>query len=141
MTDKPSNDNTFLDEIISQVRYLNGDQQKDVLAYIRHIKEPRSYPRVTKSIEMDILIGDKVIQSNTRNLSASGVFVKSRIHPDIGVPAKIVFSLPGQSRPFKLTGTVVRTDSGGIGLCFTEMTPYARRHLDDLLKRLSGFRA
>jgi len=133
-----SKDNALLDEIISEVRFLTEEQQKDVLAYIGNIKEPRSYPRVNKSIEMDILIGDRVIQSNTKNLSASGVFIKSRMNPDIGVPAKIVFSLPGQSRPFKLTGTVARTDSGGIGLYFSEMTPYAREHLDNLLKRLSG---
>jgi len=136
-----SKDNALLDEIISEVRFLTEEQQKDVLAYIGNIKEPRSYPRVNKSIEMDILIGDRVIQSNAKNLSASGVFIKSRMNPDIGVPAKIVFSLPGQSRPFKLTGTVARTDSGGIGLYFSEMTPYAREHLDNLLKRLSGFRS
>ena len=138
MTGIFSKDNALLDEIISEVRFLTEEQQKDVLAYIGNIKEPRSYPRVNKSIEMDILIGDRVIQSNAKNLSASGVFIKSRMNPDIGVPAKIVFSLPGQSRPFKLTGTVARTDSGGIGLYFSEMTPYAREHLDNLLKRLSG---
>lgn len=139
MTDKRSKDNALLDEIMSEVRFLTEDLQKDVLAYIRNIKDPRSYPRVNKPIEMDILIGDKIIQSNAKNLSASGVFIKSRMNPDIGVPAKIVFSLPGQSRPFKLTGTVVRTDSGGIGLYFSEMTTYVREHLDNLLKKVSGF--
>lgn len=141
MTDTFSKDNALLDEIMSEVRFLTEDLQKDVLAYIRNIKEPRSYPRVNKSIEMDILIGDKVIQSHAKNLSASGVFIKYRMNPDIGVPTKIVFSLPGQTRPFKLNGTVVRTDSGGIGLYFSEMTPYAREHLDNLLKSVSGFRS
>ncbi len=141
MTVTFSKDNALLDEIMSEVRFLTEDLQKDVLAYIRDIKEPRSYPRVNKPIEMDILIGDKIIQSNAKNLSASGVFIKSRMNPDIGVPAKIVFSLPGQTRPFKLTGTVVRTDSGGIGLYFSEMTTYVREHLDNLLKKVSGFRS
>lgn len=141
MTDTFSKDNALLDEIMSEVRFLTEDRQKDVLAYIRDIKEPRSYARVNKPIEIDILIGDKIIQSNAKNMSASGVFIKSRMNPDIGVPAKIVFSLPGQTRPFKLTGTVVRTDSGGIGLFFSEMTPYVREHLDNLLKRVSGFRS
>ena len=134
MTDKFSKDRALLDEIMSEIRFLTEDLQKDILDYIRNIKEPRAYTRVNKPVEMDVLIGDKVIQSNARNLSASGVFIKSGINPDIGTPAKIVFSLPGQTRPFKLKGTVVRTDSGGIGLCFSEMTPYAREHLDNLLK-------
>jgi len=141
VTDTFSKDDGLLDEIMSEIRCLTEDLQKDVLAYIRDIKEPRSYPRVNKPIEMDILIGDRVIQSHAKDLSASGVFIKSRMNPDIGVPAKIVFSLPGQTRPFKLNGTVARTDSGGIGFYFSEMTPYVREHLDNLLKRVSGFRS
>ncbi|WP_320040821.1 PilZ domain-containing protein [uncultured Desulfobacter sp.] len=136
MTDTFLKNSALLDEIMSEVRSLNEDLQKDLLEYIRNIKEPRSYPRVDKPIEIDVLIGDNVIQSNAGNMSASGVLVKSSLKPDVGVPAKIVFALPGQSRPFKLNGVVARTDSGGIGIYFSEMTPYARKHLNDLLKRL-----
>lgn len=134
MTDQFSKDRALLDEIMAEVRFLTEDLQKDILDYIHNIKEPRTYPRVNKPIEMDVLIGDKVIQSNAKNLSASGVFIKSGMKPDVGTPAKIVFSLPGQARPFKLDGIVVRTDSGGIGLSFSEITFYAREHLDSLLK-------
>ncbi|WP_319575336.1 PilZ domain-containing protein [uncultured Desulfobacter sp.] len=141
MTDKFSKDRSLLDEIMSELRFLADDEQEDILECILNIKEPRSYPRVNKPIEVDILIGDKIIQSHTKDLSASGVFVKSRMNPDIGVPAKIVFSLPGQTRPFKLNGTVARTDSGGIGLYFSDLTPYVREHLEKLLKRVSGFRS
>jgi hypothetical protein len=153
VTDNFPEDKSLLDKIISEIRFLTEDLQKDVLACINNIKEsrsypdllacinnikePRTYPRVNKFIEMDVLIGDKVIQSNSRNMSASGVFIKSRMTPDIGTSVKIVFSLPGQAKPFKLNGTVARIDSDGIGICFSEMTPYVRNHLDNLLKRLS----
>lgn len=136
MTDKFLKEDALLDEIMAQVRSLTEDLQKDVLAYIHNLKDPRSYPRAANPIEMDVSIGDKVIQSNAKNVSASGVLIKSRMNPDIGIPAKIVFSLPGQDRPFKLTGTVVRTASDGIGIYFSEMTPYAREHLNTLLKGL-----
>lgn len=138
MTDKFPKDSALLDEIMSEVRFLTEELQRDVLAYIHSIKEPRSYPRVNKPIEMDVVIGDKIIQANAGNLSASGVFIKFRMDSEIGAPAKIVFSLPGQSRPFKLAGTVVRTDPDGIGLCFSEITPYARENLNNLLKRMLG---
>ena len=138
MTDKYSADRAILDEIMSEVRFLTEDLQKDILDYVRHLKEPRSYPRVNKPVEMDVLIGDKVIQSDARNLSASGVFIKSGMNPQIGTAAKVVFSLPGQARPFKLAATVVRTDASGIGLCFSQMTSYARQHLDNLLKGLGA---
>lgn len=136
MTDKFSKDDTLLDEIMSEVRSLSKDLQKDLLTYIHNLKDPRSYPRVNTPIEMDVSIDDKVIQSNAKNVSASGVLIKSRMKPAIGIPAKIVFSLPGQARPFKLTGIVVRTDPDGIGLYFSEMAPYAREHLNNLLESL-----
>lgn len=136
MTDKYSEDKVILDQIMSEVRFLALDLQKDILDYIRILKEPRSFARVGQPVEMDILIGDKVIQSKTKDLSAAGVFVKSGMNPKVGTAAKIVFSLPGQTRPFKLDGTVVRTEIGGIGLCFSQMTSYARQHLDILLKGL-----
>ena len=136
MTHNFLKDDALLDEIMSQVRSLTQDLQRDVLGYILNLKEPRSYPRLARSIEMDVSIDDKVIQTNAENLSAAGVLIKSRMKPELGIPAKIVFSLPGQARPFKLAGTVVRTDSGGIGIHFSEMTPYARDHLNNLLKAL-----
>lgn len=138
MTDNFSKDGALLDEIISEVRSLTEDLQKDLLDYIHSIKDQRSYPRVNTPIEIDVLIGDKVIQSDAKNMSASGVFIKSRMNPDIGTPVRMVFSLPGQARPFKLTGTVVRIDAGGIGIYFSEMTSYAREHLDNLLKSLNS---
>nr|WP_319491488.1 PilZ domain-containing protein [uncultured Desulfobacter sp.] len=136
MTDNFLKDDALLEEIMSHVRSLTQDLQKDVLAYILNLKEPRSYPRVTRPIEMDVSIDDKVIQTDAENLSAAGVLIKSRMSPDIGIPVRIVFSLPGQARPFKLTGTVVRTDMGRIGIYFSEMAPYAREHLNNLIQAL-----
>jgi len=136
VTDNFLKDDELLDEIMSQARSLTQDLQRDVLGYILNLKEPRSYPRVTIPIEMDVAINDKVIQTNAENLSATGVLIKSRMKPEIGIPAKIVFSLPAQNRPFKLSGTVVRTDSGGIGIYFSEMTSYVREHLNNLLQGL-----
>ena len=44
MTDNFLKDDALLDEIMSQVRSLTQDLQKDVLGYILNLKEPRSYP-------------------------------------------------------------------------------------------------
>jgi hypothetical protein len=136
VTDNFFKEDRLQDEIMSHVRSLTKDQQEDVLGYILNLKEPRSYPRVAKPIEIDVSIGDKVIQTHAENVSAAGVLVKSRMNAEVGVPAKIVISLPGQNRPFKLAGIVVRTDAGGIGICFSEMTTYAREHLNNLLNDL-----
>ena len=129
-------DQNILDEIIKQAGSLTLEQQKSVLDYIKSIREPRTYTRIRKSIEIDILIDDKIIRSDTRDVSAAGVFVKTGVKAEIGKPAKVIFSLPGQKRPFKLDGRVVRTGGGGMALWFSEMTYYTRELLDNLIKDL-----
>ena len=123
----------MLDEITRQASVLSEDQQKEVLDYIRSIRDHRRYPRVRKRIDIDVVIEDSIVQSDSRDISASGVFVKTNLKAAAGKPAKVVFSIPGQKTPFKLNGRVVRTEEGGVAIGFTDMTPYARQSLAKML--------
>lgn len=124
----------MLDEITRQASVLTEEQQQEVLDYIHTIRDNRTYPRVQKRIDIDVLIEDRVVQSDARDISACGVFVKTNLKADLGKPAKVVFSIPGQKMPFKLNGRVVRTEEGGIAICFTDMTTYVRQSLATMLE-------
>ncbi|MCG8688480.1 MAG: PilZ domain-containing protein [Desulfobacterales bacterium] len=136
MVDSNNEEKAVLEAIIKETGSLSLDQKKEVLHYIRSINQPRTYPRIRKRIEIDIMIDDKIIRSDTKDMSAAGVYVKTPVKTQIGKAAKVVFSLPGQKRPFKLDGRVVRTESGGIALWFSEMTTYTRENLNKLLSEL-----
>ncbi len=50
-----------------------------------------------------------------------------------GSAARVVFSIPGQARPFKLHSKIVRTEKEGAGVQFDEMAAYSRQTLDEVL--------
>ena len=126
---------SLIDEITELASELDEARQADVLEYIKSVKDMRSYPRVNRALVVDVLINDRVVQSNARNISASGVLINAKIKEGPGIPARVVFSVPGQHTPFKLNGKVVRVASGEVAICFHEMTDYARQTLHELLGR------
>lgn len=125
----------MIDEIIKRVRNLTPEQQKDVLKYLKSMQtySPRGHLRRQTTIEIDAVVGDKLIQSDIRDISGSGVFIntKEKFDPDNGV--LVVFSLPGQDRPFKLQGRITRVEQAGIAIQFEEVSPYFQKILDGVI--------
>jgi hypothetical protein len=69
----------------------------------------------------------------TRDISAGGAFVNTNVPLAPGSAARVVFSIPGQERPFKLHGKIVRTEKEGADVQFYEMAAYSRQTLDFVL--------
>jgi len=63
------------------------------------------------------------------------VFVNTKAKLAPGSDAMVVFSIHRQDRPFKLHGTVVRTEKEGVAIQFDKMTVYSRQILDDVLSK------
>lgn len=123
----------LIDQITEKARALTEKQQEDVLRFIQSLYEPREYARSSQRLEIDSVVGDRVIQSDTRDISAGGAFVNTNATLALGSEAMVVFSIPGQNRPFKLHSKVVRTEKEGVGIQFNKMSVYSRRVLDDVL--------
>ncbi len=123
----------LIDIITEKARGLTKQQQEDVLNYIQSLYDPREYARFSQTIEIDAVVGNRVIQSDTRDISAGGVFVNTNATLEPCSAARIVFSIPGQDRPFKLHGKIVRTEKEGAGVQFDEMAAYSRQTLDEVL--------
>lgn len=123
----------IVDKITERVRNLTKEQQKDVLRYIQSIYDPREYNRSTQRVEIDAVVGDRVIQSDTRDISAGGAFVNTNAILEPGSTARVVFSIPGQDKPFKLYSKVVRTEEEGVAFQFNKMANYSRQILAKVL--------
>ena len=125
----------MLKEIIKRVNNLTVDQQKNVLEYLNSLPTDgeRGYSRKTIPIDVDAVVGDKVIQTDSRDISASGIYinVSGSFKSDKGV--KVVFSIPGQKTPFKLAGKIVRIEPTGMAISFEELSPYLKKMLDDMI--------
>lgn len=123
----------LIDEINKRLLSLTESQQRQTLEYIQSIHDAREYARVKKRIEFVAAVGDQVIQSDTRDISASGAFVYTNTRLKNGSDAVIVFSVPGGDRPFKLKSRVVRAEEEGAAFVFSDMAFSSQKALDEVL--------
>ena len=125
----------MLDEIIKRVHNLTHDQQKEVLKNLQALQEgqQREYPRLSKETDVDAVVSGKLIQTEARDLSASGVYINTSGVFEIDKQVRVVFTVPGHETPFKLHGKIVRIEQDGMAIKFENMTPYFKKILDDAI--------
>jgi hypothetical protein len=126
-----------LEEINKRVKDLPDKLQDVLLKIVKSWQtgKQRDYQRFDTPMEIDVLIGDRVLQTNMKNISASGVFIKTSKVIDVKKDVKVVFSLSGAEKPFKLEGSVVRSDKNGLAVEFKKVTSYFKCILDDAIWR------
>ncbi len=125
----------MLNEIIERVNNLSEQQQKDVLDYLRALppRDKRDCIRKQAQLSIDVVTGDQTIQTDTRDISAGGVFINSVEKLDKGLNVRVVFSIPGQDTPFKLNGFIGRVEPAGIAVQFKDLDPTTKNILDDAI--------
>lgn len=101
----------------------------------------RTRERTNASLEVDAVIGDRIIQSETRNISAAGVMIKTKMRFRPGEDARLVFAVPGPNgaRPVKLRARTVRNDDRGVSLQFVGVSPNFADFLDEALQNLRDY--
>jgi hypothetical protein len=127
----------MIDEIIRQIHNLTREQQKGVMEYLASIPKDglRGYSRLSAKLEIDAVVdeSDKVVQSDTRDISASGVYIKTDMKFEIGKSARVIFSIPGHDIPLKLHGEITRIEKDGMAIKFNEVNPNFKETLDDAI--------
>ena len=124
-----------LDEIIERVRNLAPELQDELLVMLKEwqLGKKREFQRLSTNTEVDVAVSDRVIQTDIRDISASGAFINAsgKFAPDQDV--RVVFTIPGFEKPFKLQGKIVRVEANGIAIKFEDITPYFKTILDDAI--------
>jgi len=125
----------MLDEIIKRVRNLTHDQQKEILEILNtwQVGKQREYQRLKAKSEIDVVVDNKVIQTDTCDISASGLYINTTGKFETDKNVRIVFSVPGVDKSFKLQGTIVRVEENGIAIEFENITPYFKGILDTII--------
>jgi len=125
----------MLDEIIKRVRNITQDQQKQILEILKtwQTGKQRDFQRVETKVVTDVVVGDRVIQTDARDISASGIFINTSGKFETNKSVRVVFSVPGYDKPFKLQGMIVRVEKHGLAIKFENITPYFKKILDDVI--------
>ena len=125
----------ILDEIINRVRNLDSKKQEELLELLKtwQVGKQRDYPRLDTKVDIDVVVGDRVIQTDSKDLSAGGIFINTSGKFETDQDVRVVFSAPGYDKPFKLTGSIVRVEQNGMAIKFENITPYFKEILDDAI--------
>jgi len=125
----------MLDEIIKRVHNLTQDQQKEILGTLRTLQagKRREFRRLKIKADIDVVVGDRVIQTDIGDISANGVFINASGKFEINKSVRVVFSVSGVGRPFKLEGSIVRVAETGIAIKFENTTPYFKEILNNVI--------
>lgn len=91
-----------------------------------NVIEERAYERKDLSIPIDFVSAGQLYKEVTKDLSAGGLFIKTKKHTKFKKNQKIsmVFELSQDKKPFKLTGKIIRIDAEGIAVQFHNISPF-----------------
>jgi Tfp pilus assembly protein PilZ len=95
---------------------------KDLEKWQKSKEEKRKYPR--KTTLMDITYSSdkrRVFEDFVRNLSAGGLYIETNLISELGQQLNMTFSHPESGSPIKVSGKIIRVDSGGIGVRFNKL--------------------
>jgi Tfp pilus assembly protein PilZ len=102
----------------TEMRQLLRDLEK----WQKSKDEKRKYPR--KTTLMDITYSSdkrRVFEDFVRNISVGGLYIETNLISELGQQLNMTFSHPETGTPIKVSGKIIRVDSGGIGVRFNKL--------------------
>ncbi len=100
-------------------------------------REKRAFSRITIDIPGSISLYqlDSYHSGSITNISLSGCFFPLEDNLPLGEPCHITITVGEglESREIALDGIIVRSDSEGTGILFTDDSPACRRQLENLI--------
>ncbi len=123
------------DEIIKKVKRLSPDKQEELLDILNGWQQgdEREFKRLNTRTDIDVASANRVVQTNMRDISASGIYINTSGKFEISEFVRVVFSIPGFDKPLKLQGKIVRVEQHGMAIIFEQITPYFKTILDDAI--------
>jgi Tfp pilus assembly protein PilZ len=95
---------------------------KDLEKWQESKNEKRKHPR--KTTLMDITYSSdkrRVFEDFVKNISADGLYIETNLVSELGQQLNMTFSHPETGHPIKVSGKIIRVDSGGIGVRFNKL--------------------
>ena len=84
----------------------------------RQNKEKRKYSRKDFLTIIDYNVGDRHYRDFIRDISGSGIFIKTSQIFSVGQTILMTFMSPDNQKPFRINGEIIRTHEDGIGVTF-----------------------
>ncbi len=128
-------DMKIIDEIIKRAKGLSSEKQEKLLDILEEWEQgkEREFKRLATRAEVDVAGANRVIQTDIRDISASGIYINTPDKFETDESVRLVFSVPGRDKPFKLRGKIVRVEQYGMAIEFEDLTPYSKMLMDEVI--------
>lgn len=140
--DKQSNEFRLAEQVIELVKKMSEDEQLALLKELqeRLFKGRRKHEREAFFMVVDYSVEDRFYKSHIQNISASGVFIETRMPFKAGQEVSLTFPLPGYQKYIKIMGEIVRVTPQGIGVKFKMVREDQEAMVKSLLEWLTSTR-
>ena len=125
----------MLDEVIKRVKNLPEEQLEEFLDILKEWQQgkEREFKRFNIKTDVDVAGAKRVVQTDMRDISASGIYINTSGKFETDERVRVVFTVPGFDKPFKLQGKIIRVEQHGMAIKFEDITPYFKTILEDAI--------
>ena len=95
-------------------------------------EDRRTMPRKRTPLSVHCYTKDQAFEDSVRDISSTGVFIETSALLSVGEEITLSFSSPHSEEPVKVTGEIVWTGPGGVGVEFKA----ASKDLEAIIKTL-----
>jgi Tfp pilus assembly protein PilZ len=116
----PSNEFDVIKQIIKLVKRMSPDDQQHLLLELeqRIAQNKRGHNRKSYFMVVDYATQDRMHIDFIKDISESGVFIRTHMPLKIGQEVSLTFPFPDHKKHIKIGGKIVRTTEEGIGIEF-----------------------
>lgn len=118
-------------ELIDKIKETDTDTDGDA----DDDADKRNHERKDCLLVTDYVVKDQLHKNFVKDISQGGAFIETRKKFDVGDKIVQSFSMFDEQILFKFTGEIVRIDKEGIGVKFTNLTPYQLDMLKTVMKK------
>lgn len=129
------------EEIMDCVNRLPETKQAKLLNMLKTwvAKFPREHQRAECLEPVYYSTQDRLYKDIFVNFSAGGLFIETRDPIAVDQKVSLAFTFPNNDLPFKITGSVVRVDSDGVGVKFNTQSQVQVEMLKNQVNEMNTF--
>lgn len=125
-----------IEQLTLLAQRLSHDKSSQLLALVAGWRDDiRRTRRESYAEAVSFTSSDGAHRGYARDISATGVFIQTPEHFEVGARITLVFTFISAPNPVQLHGAVVRVTDEGIGVCFDIQGPEQLSRLDEIISQ------
>ena len=130
--------NIVLSKLFQTVISLGEEQQLALLQHAEELllEEKRTNIRKSCTIPINFAAYNRVYSNYIKNISPTGLFIETRRPLIVGDEIIMTFRLEGFEKPLKVKGEVAHATRAGVGVEFSDISPYVEEMIRAVIKKM-----